>query len=339
MPAVRLFVRVFLPLVFQPHGRHRMRVALAGLALATAVRVVDRVHHDAAHRRADAAPALGARLAVAAQVVFVVADFADRGAAVDVHLAHLGRAQADRARTCLRAPRAARERAGAARDLAALAGLQLDVVDLVPIGMLRSCSALPGLIGESAPETARVARRHALGGDDVAALAVRVQHQREVRGAVRIVFEALDAAAAMPSLSRRKSIDAVAAACDRRPCGAWSGGRVVARAGRLLAGDEGAHRAALVQVRAVGSCTWKRRPGEVGFDLISAMLTIPSGCRGASGCSRQRNRCSGLGQPHIGLLEVLPAAGRGRSASPCPAAFTTCTAVDLDLEHQLDGGA
>ena len=52
------------PLVFQPHGRHRMRVALAGLAFATTVRVVDRVHRHAAHRRADAAPALRAGLAV-----------------------------------------------------------------------------------------------------------------------------------------------------------------------------------------------------------------------------------------------------------------------------------
>ena len=54
--------------------RNRVRVALAGLALATTVRMVDRVHHDAADRRADAAPALRAGLAVDAQAVFVVAD-------------------------------------------------------------------------------------------------------------------------------------------------------------------------------------------------------------------------------------------------------------------------
>src|SRR4029077_20310556 len=76
-----------------PRG-HRVRVALAGLALAAAVRVVDRVHGQAAHRRAYAAPALGAGLAVAAQVVLVVADLADGGAAVDVHLARLAGLQA-----------------------------------------------------------------------------------------------------------------------------------------------------------------------------------------------------------------------------------------------------
>jgi hypothetical protein len=41
----------------------------------------------------DAAPALGAGLAERAQVVLGVADFADRRAALDVHLAHLAGAQ------------------------------------------------------------------------------------------------------------------------------------------------------------------------------------------------------------------------------------------------------
>src|SRR5205814_972235 len=40
--------------------RHRVRVALAGLALAATVRVIDRVHGQPAHRRAYALPALGA---------------------------------------------------------------------------------------------------------------------------------------------------------------------------------------------------------------------------------------------------------------------------------------
>src|SRR6202047_4170668 len=40
--------------------RYRVRIALARLALAAAVRVIDRVHGEPAHRRADAAPALGA---------------------------------------------------------------------------------------------------------------------------------------------------------------------------------------------------------------------------------------------------------------------------------------
>src|SRR5512140_2244111 len=44
--------------------------AFAGLAFAATVRVVDRVHHHAAHRRADAHVALDAGLAELAQAVF-----------------------------------------------------------------------------------------------------------------------------------------------------------------------------------------------------------------------------------------------------------------------------
>src|SRR5664279_5794560 len=73
--------------------RRDRRLAFAGAAFAAAVRVVHRVHRDAAHRRADALPALRAGLAVVAQAVFFVRDFADRGAAVDVDLAHFARAQ------------------------------------------------------------------------------------------------------------------------------------------------------------------------------------------------------------------------------------------------------
>src|SRR5207237_936796 len=71
-----------------------VRIALTGLAFPATVRVIDRVHGEPAHRRTHAAPALGARLAVAAQVVLVVPHLAERGAAVDVHLAGLAGLQA-----------------------------------------------------------------------------------------------------------------------------------------------------------------------------------------------------------------------------------------------------
>src|SRR5690606_2948703 len=82
-------------------GRHaprrdRVRVALAGLRLATAVRMVDRIHHDAADGRAHAAPARRTRLAELLEVVLGVADLANRGAALGRNLAHLARTQAKR---------------------------------------------------------------------------------------------------------------------------------------------------------------------------------------------------------------------------------------------------
>src|SRR5205085_9830335 len=69
--------------------------AFAGLALAATVRVVDRVHGDAAHRRADAHVALDAGLAQLAQAVLFVGDFTDGGAALDVHAAHFAGPHAD----------------------------------------------------------------------------------------------------------------------------------------------------------------------------------------------------------------------------------------------------
>src|SRR5690606_26188440 len=107
---------------------HRVRVALAGLTLTAAVRVIDRVHHDAAPRRPTPPRATRARLAVAAQTVLFITNLADGGAAVDVHLAQLGRSQT-KGRVRAFARRALCGSATAARKLSALAGLQRHVVN------------------------------------------------------------------------------------------------------------------------------------------------------------------------------------------------------------------
>src|SRR5262252_8743608 len=106
-----------------------MRVALAGLAFAAAVRMVDRVHRDAAHRRTDTAPALRAGLADLAQVVLFVAELADGRATVHVHFAHLARPQPSRDVFALARDDLHRG-ARAARELRALAGLELEAVHL-----------------------------------------------------------------------------------------------------------------------------------------------------------------------------------------------------------------
>src|SRR4051812_20024335 len=74
-------------------GRHR-GTAARRTALATAERVVDGVHGDAAGLRAHAFPAVAAGLADLHLLVLGVADLADGGAAVDRHAAHLGGRQA-----------------------------------------------------------------------------------------------------------------------------------------------------------------------------------------------------------------------------------------------------
>src|SRR5262245_52436864 len=73
-----------------PHG-FRSSGAAALSAFAAAVWVVDRVHGGTAHGRAYALPARTSGLAVVAQLVFFVRNFADRGKAFFADLAHFRR--------------------------------------------------------------------------------------------------------------------------------------------------------------------------------------------------------------------------------------------------------
>src|SRR5690349_8887338 len=97
-----------------------MRVALAGLRLTTAVRMVNRVHGGAANGRAYTAPTLGTGLAQLLQAVLVVADFAHRGAAFNLHLAHFTGTQA-KGRETLLASDQLHAGTGGAGDLSTLA--------------------------------------------------------------------------------------------------------------------------------------------------------------------------------------------------------------------------
>src|SRR5262249_30847616 len=77
------------------HAPRGDRVAAAlRLALAAAVRVVDRVHRGAADGRALALPAAASGLAARDVLVIQVADLPDGGAAGQEHATHLARRQA-----------------------------------------------------------------------------------------------------------------------------------------------------------------------------------------------------------------------------------------------------
>src|SRR5712692_4358845 len=81
---VRLLViaRLIAPRRLAPRG-HGM-ASSGGLALATAQRMIDRIHRHAAHGRANAHPALAARLADRDVLVVEIPDLPDRCHAVDV---------------------------------------------------------------------------------------------------------------------------------------------------------------------------------------------------------------------------------------------------------------
>src|SRR5688572_21025501 len=104
-----------------------MRITLARLGFTTAVRMVDRVHGGTADGRLDAAPARGTGLAELLEAVFVVADFADRGAALGRHAAHLAGTQAQRGVDAF-ARNQLNTSTGGTGDLRALARLHLDAV-------------------------------------------------------------------------------------------------------------------------------------------------------------------------------------------------------------------
>src|SRR3954449_13032341 len=106
---------------------HRVATA-GGLALTTAVRVVDGVHRHAAHRRALALPAHAAGLAPVDVRLLGVADLADGGAAAHVGVAAQAGGHGQRREAALAGDQL-HAGAGRAGDLRPAAGPQLDRVD------------------------------------------------------------------------------------------------------------------------------------------------------------------------------------------------------------------
>ncbi len=155
------------------------------------MRVVDRVHGHAAHGRANALPALGAGLAELLERVLLVAYLTDRGAAGDGHPAHLARAHTQRRLrplTCNQLHRST----GTARQLRALADLEFDAMHTRTQRDVRQRQCVARFNGRFAAGANRSTGLHALRRQNVAAFAVGVLHQRQVRAAVRIVLEPLN---------------------------------------------------------------------------------------------------------------------------------------------------
>src|SRR5215471_4056252 len=103
--------------------------ATRGLAFTTTERMVDRVHRDAAVVRTDPEPTAATRFAERHVFVIEIADLADRRVALDEDLANLARRHLH-LRVFAFLGDQLHARSGAARDLAALAVPQLDVVNL-----------------------------------------------------------------------------------------------------------------------------------------------------------------------------------------------------------------
>src|SRR6476469_5046922 len=165
----------------------RMAAALR-LAFAAAVRMVDRVHGRAAHGRALAEPATPAGLAARDVAVLDVADLADGRATGEEHAAHLARGETQRRVAAVLGDQL-HTGAGGAGHLAALGGLELDVVheragrDVLErqrvAGLDVGIGA--GLNQRADPKTGRC--------EDVRLETVRVMQERNPRRAIRVVLD------------------------------------------------------------------------------------------------------------------------------------------------------
>ena len=159
-----------------------------GFALTAAVRVVAGVHDRAADGRADAHVAGPAGLADRDVAVVDVADLADGGHAADRDVPQFAGGQADqRERALLR--HKLRHDAGRPRELRALAGVQFHVVDKGTDRDAAERERVAGLdVGFFAAHDG-VADLEAVGRDDISLFAVLILDERDMRGAVRVVFQ------------------------------------------------------------------------------------------------------------------------------------------------------
>src|SRR6056297_259041 len=165
--------------------------AARGLAFTTPMGMVDRVHDHTANGRANTAPAFGAGLAQLFEVVLAVRDLAYRRAAVHMNLAHLAGAKKQRGVAAFARNQLDR-RTGRACHLTALARLHLHVVDRRSDRNRVQLHRVARLDRRFRSAHHVVAREQILRREDITPLTVCVLDQRDVRTAIRIVFDPLD---------------------------------------------------------------------------------------------------------------------------------------------------
>src|SRR6185369_14749697 len=171
--------------------RVNRHTAFASAAFATTVRVIDRVHGDTTNRRADTTPTLGTGFTDLAQIVLFVTDFTDGGAALDVHPTNFAGAQTDLGIGAFASQQLSRSTSGASH-LSPLAGQHFNAADGRTDRNVTDRQSITRLDRRLGAADDRLADYHAFIGDDVATLAIGVNHQRDVRGTVRIVFQTFD---------------------------------------------------------------------------------------------------------------------------------------------------
>ena len=138
-----------------------------------------------------ASPACGTGFTELAQAMLGVRYLAQRGAAINWHFAHFTGAEAHGGVLTFTRHQLHRS-TRRTRHLRALARLELDCMDHRADRNVANRQAVARLDGRCRTGVQHVARLNTFGRDDVAALAIGVKEQCNVRGAVGVVFDALD---------------------------------------------------------------------------------------------------------------------------------------------------
>ena len=197
-----------------PHGVRGLEWPTGARPSPPAVRVIAGVHDGAAAAGAHAHVALAAGLAQVDVLVVKVGDNADGRDAVQRDVAHLAGRQANQ-RVAVLLGHQLRHNAGGADQLAALARVQLDVVDHGTDGDVLERQGVAGLdIGMGARHDL-VADLEAVRREDVALDAVLVLNESDEGGTVRVIFQRHDSGGDVKLVALEVDdtvLDAVAAA-------------------------------------------------------------------------------------------------------------------------------
>src|SRR5213594_2826818 len=307
-----------------PRG-HRV-IALA-LALAAAHRVVDGVHHRAAHRRAEAEPAHPARLPDRYVLVVEVAHLPDRRHAVDRHHPHLARRQLERRPLAL-LRQELRLRAGAPAHLRATARLELHVVNERAD---RDIAERQRVARQDVGLRSRhdgVAHFEAERRDDVALLAVTVVEQCEPCGAIGIILDPRHA---------RRNAELLTPEVHRAE-------HALRPAAAVAHGDPPVRIAPARPPLGREQALLRLLPGDF---LGREVRELPAGRRGRLDGADSHDRSGSLDQldpvarleRHDRLLPVPPPALKASHPLDLPLERRGPDRRDLDVEHRLDGGA
>ncbi|OIQ72322.1 hypothetical protein GALL_460560 [mine drainage metagenome] len=220
-----------------------------GAAFTTAVRMVDRIHGDTPVMRLAAEPAVATGLADRDVHVIGVRYRADGAGAAAVNQALLAGVQTDD-HIILVAADDLRIGAGGTRELTALADLQFHIVDDGADRHVAKRHDVARLHVDIVARDHGVADRKTLRRKDVRLGAVRIFHQRDEGGAVRIVLQPLDRCRHV-DLGALEVDDAIRLLVTAAAKAHDHAAGVVAAAGGLLALGQRLDRLALVERRTI----------------------------------------------------------------------------------------